>query len=85
MKGGRGWERAMTACKNICWYVLLVLLEYLIWPAIVVEFYPEIHLLSLFVIKAEACFLVLLLNKLPELSRDLMGAFRNEACCVKTD
>lgn len=51
-----GWERAMTAPKNICWYVLLVLLEYLIWPAVIVEVYPEIHLLPLSVIKVEARF-----------------------------
>lgn len=57
-EGWGGWERAMTAPKSICWYVLLVLLEYLIWPAVIVEVYPEIHLLPLSVIKAEACFFV---------------------------
>lgn len=54
-----GWERAMTAPKNIYWYVLLVLLEYLIWPAVIVEVYPEIHLLPLSVIKVEARFFCL--------------------------
>lgn len=36
-----GWERAMTAYINVCWYVCLVLLEYLIWSAVIVEAYPR--------------------------------------------
>ena len=77
-----GWERAMTTCINVSWHVLLVPPKYLIWSAVIVEAYPEIHLLPSCAIKVEACFVVWLLNKLTELSHDFMGAFRNEAGCM---
>ena len=59
--------------------MLLVLLEYLAWSAVIFEVYPDIHLLPLGAAKVEACFVVWLLNKLPELSHNFIGAFRNEA------
>lgn len=68
----------MTACINVCWDVLLVLLEYLIWSTVIVEVYPEIHPYHHVQLKLCCC---LAADKLPELSHDFMGAFRNEAGC----
>uniref|UniRef100_A0A8D0EG14 CUB domain containing protein 1 n=1 Tax=Strix occidentalis caurina TaxID=311401 RepID=A0A8D0EG14_STROC len=38
-----GWEWITTTCVNVCWYMLSVSPEYLIWSAVIVEAYPEIH------------------------------------------
>lgn len=70
-----GQEEAMPTCRNLCWGVLLVLLEYLLWAVVNGEAVPGIHLIPLRAAKVEPCFVVWLLNKLPKLSHSIMGAF----------
>uniref|UniRef100_A0A8C0FGM2 CUB domain containing protein 1 n=1 Tax=Bubo bubo TaxID=30461 RepID=A0A8C0FGM2_BUBBB len=59
-----GWEWITTRCVNVCWYMLSVSPEYLIWSAVIVEAYPEIHLLPSCAVKVGALDSITVMIKL---------------------